>query len=287
MQPLVPPNQPISSGGGPGIIGTLQVSGTQVFVNGTPVRSGSEIYSGDRVATGAGSSCLVNLAGGGSIQLDENTDPLFTLLRQGLCILVEIGSGQVFEDTPGQCIHFKTPDGSAQSDTKVNIDLRSGSTVWTVAQGEVRLNPPVDYVVRPYEQVTVSRGRMVDSRRVTAAELVNIIAWRRKHFRVSRVVPAPTTPPAYVPPSTYVPAPTYVPPPTYMPPPHHRPPPIYSPPPVSATPLPAIPSPPPAIHPRHPVLETTPIARRTPVPIYPRYRMRSFPVATPTPEIIK
>jgi hypothetical protein len=210
-QPMRYANRPIPNGinqGIPTVIGTLQVSGAQVFVDGTPASTGSPIYDGSRVVTGSSSSCLVDLEGGGSIQLDENTDPLFTLLKQGFCILIEIGSGQVFEDTPGQCIRFKTPDGSANSDTKVNIDLRSGRTAWTVAHGEVRLNPPVSYVVRPYEQVTVSHQRIVERRRVTPAELANITAWRRKYFRVRPVTQPPFPPPPYSPPPRYSPPPT-------------------------------------------------------------------------------
>ena len=81
------------------VIGALAVSGSAVFLNGIPVTRGT-IHDGDRVTTGAASSALVELEGGGSVQIDENTDPLihFQLLTEGLCLVVDIATGEFFFD---------------------------------------------------------------------------------------------------------------------------------------------------------------------------------------------
>jgi hypothetical protein len=98
----------------PSRVGILEVSGTQVFVNGANAHSGEAIYDGNRVTTGASSSGRINLDGGGSLQLDENTDPVFRfqLLKEGWCLVVNIVSGQMFDDThTGGCVEISTPDG--------------------------------------------------------------------------------------------------------------------------------------------------------------------------------
>jgi hypothetical protein len=263
--PLNPPSHPITNINQRPIIGTLEVSGHEVFVDGTPAHDGSRVYDGSRVVTYSDSSATVDLRGGGSIQLDENTDPIFTLLRRGFCILVKIGSGQIFEDTPGECIQFNTPDGSAQSDTKVNVDLRGGQTTWTVAQGEVRLSPPLNYVVRPFEQVSVLHQRLIDRRSVSPAELANITAWRHRyvfHFRRYSVPPMPSR---YRPPSPSVTPPTAV----------------STPPTPSGSPFPPRPVP----YSRHSAatIIATPTPTPTPLLRFPRFRVRPIPTPTVTP----
>ena len=110
----------------PSRVGILEVSGPQVFVNGTSAQSGEAISNENRVTTGAGSSGLIDLDTGGSLQLDENTDPLFRfqLLKEGWCLVVNIASGQIFDDThSGGCVEINTPDGSGVVASSVNVHV--------------------------------------------------------------------------------------------------------------------------------------------------------------------
>src|SRR6266446_9261518 len=125
----------------PSRVGILEVSGTQVFVNGASAHSGEAIYDGNRVTTGAGSSGLINLDGGGSLQLDENTDPVFRfqLLKEGWCLVVNLVSGQMFDDThTGRCVQINTPDGSGVVASNVNVHVGNSGSTWTVLEGAVR-----------------------------------------------------------------------------------------------------------------------------------------------------
>jgi hypothetical protein len=205
----------------PSRVGILEVSGPQVFVNGTSAQSGEAIYNENRVTTGAGSSGLIDLDTGGSLQLDENTDPLFRfqLLKEGWCLVVNIASGQIFDDThSGGCVEINTPDGSGVVASSVNVHVGNSGSTWTVLDGAVRLTRPAGTVVQPLESVMVSKGRMVSTRRLSSDEAARMTEWRFKYrFGRGRV---PYPPRRSVPPFKTVP----IPPPSYTPPPSRTPP---------------------------------------------------------------
>jgi hypothetical protein len=212
----------------PSRVGVLEVSGLQVFVNGTSAQGGETIYNGNRVTTGTGSSGLIDLDTGGSVQLDENTDPLFRfqLLKEGWCLVVNIATGQIFDDThSGGCVEINTPDGSGVVASSVNVHVGNSGSTWTVLQGEVQLTRPAGTVVRPLESVMVSKGRIVSTRRLSPEEGARMTEWRFKYrFRPVRAPypPAHTVPPfktAPIPPPSYTPPPPRTPPVSSVPPP--------------------------------------------------------------------
>ena len=212
----------------PSRVGILKVSGSQVFVNGTSAQSGEAIYNGNRVTTGAASSGLVDLDTGGSLQLDENTDPLFRfqLLKEGWCLVVNIASGQIFDDThSGGCVEINTPDGSGVVASSVNVHVGNSGSTWTVLEGAVRLTRPAGTVVQPLESLMVSKGRMVSTRRLSSDEAARMTEWRFKyHFGRGRVPypPRPSGPPVKtvpIPPPSYTPPPSRTPPVSSVPPP--------------------------------------------------------------------
>jgi hypothetical protein len=250
----------------PSRVGILEVSGTQVL-NGANAHSGEAIYDGNRVTTGASSSGLINLDGGGSLRLDENTDPVFRfqLLKEGWCLVVNIVSGQMFDDThTGGCVEINTPDGSGVVASSVNVHVGNSGSTWTVLKGAVRLIHPSGTVVHPFESVMVSKGKMVSIRHVSSDELARFTEWRFKYsFRPGRIsYPLSGHP---VPPVRRVPSPppSYTSPPSYTPPPSYRPP-VSSVPPRSYAP----PAPPRPTGPSSPII---------------RMRVAPRPVATPTP----
>jgi hypothetical protein len=212
----------------PSRVGILEVSGAQVFVNGTSAQSGEAIYNGNRVTTGSGSSGLIDLDTGGSLQLDENTDPLFRfqLLKEGWCLVVNIASGQIFDDThSGGCVEINTPDGSGVVASSVNVHVGNSGSTWTVLEGAVRLTRPAGTVIRPLESVMVSKGRMVSTRRLSSDEAAHLTEWRFKYrfgrgrvpYPPRRSVPpvktVPISPPSYTPPPSRTPPVSTVPPP--------------------------------------------------------------------------
>jgi hypothetical protein len=250
----------------PSHVGILEVSGPQVFVDGTGAQSGQAIYNGNQVTTGAGSSGLIDLDLGGTLQLDENTDPVFKfqLLKEGWCLVVNIVSGQIFDDThSGSCVQINTPDGSGVVASSVNVHVGGSGSSWTVVQGQVRLLRPAGAVIQPYDSVMVRKGRIVSTRRLSSDELARLIEWRSKYrFRPVRI----PRPPSGHPPVTTVP----IPPPSYKPPPPYKTP-------VSSVPPPS--SPPPASY-KPPPSSTGIIGRmRGPMP--------PAAVTTPSPPSIK
>ena len=225
----------------PSRVGILEVSGSQVFVDGASAQSGQSIYNGNRVTTGAGSSGLIDLDLGGTLQLDQNTDPIFKfqLLKEGWCLVVNIVSGQIFDDThSGTCVQINTPDGSGVVASSVNVHVGGSGSTWTVVQGAVRLVRPAGTTIHPYDSVMVSKERIVSTRRVSSDELGRLTEWRFKYrFRPGRIsrppsghLPVTTVP---VPPSSYTPPPPYKPPVSSVPPPSSPPPASYKPPPSS------------------------------------------------------
>jgi hypothetical protein len=171
------------------------------------------------VTTGAGSSGLIDLDLGGTLQLDQNTDPIFKfqLLKEGWCLVVNIVSGQIFDDThSGTCVQINTPDGSGVVASSVNVHVGGSGSTWTVVQGAVRLVRPAGTTIHPYDSVMVSKERIVSTRRVSSDELSRLTEWRFKYrFRPGRI----SRPPSGHLPVTTVP----VPPPSYTPPPYKHP----------------------------------------------------------------
>lgn len=95
---LVLTNCTTPDGASPGATtATLFAAGPQVYVNDRPARSGMPIRSGDRVRTGGGSSALVRWSEGTTIQVDQNSDPLF-IWSEGI-LYVNCGYGWFLFDT--------------------------------------------------------------------------------------------------------------------------------------------------------------------------------------------
>jgi hypothetical protein len=92
-------------------VGVLRTAGQNVLFNGHPAQDRTPVFEGDKVTTGAASSARIDLAGGGFVQLDEQTDPVFVWqrVRGGVCLVVRIFSGRAYAETPGGCHVYETP----------------------------------------------------------------------------------------------------------------------------------------------------------------------------------
>lgn len=90
--------QPIPQVGPSGerrITATLLTDGDTVRVNGRRAETGQPISPGDLVTTGQRSSALIRFSDGTTVQLDENTDPIFSWTGDRLQIRMEDGAAEV------------------------------------------------------------------------------------------------------------------------------------------------------------------------------------------------
>jgi hypothetical protein len=274
---------------GGGAFGTVFVAGPYVTVNGRPAQNGAPIRNGDTVATGPGSSALVSLARGGSVQLNQNTDPsFFEQARDALGCLVRtvLNTGEMYSDGQGVCGGAAGVLFAAQS--QFDLQIVPGGAVLTITEGHVVLSGPEPASVMAGTQVSVLGGRIAEQHRISAAEQASIIGWRNQYRfgPVSGGVPTYYPPPQYSPsPTYYAPQRYYVPERTYQPEryyqqPRYNPAPRYSPTPgYNQTPRY---NPPPTYNrvppsSQSPNYNRAPTYNRTPRPYYQRYRTKPSP----------
>jgi hypothetical protein len=171
----IPPTEPPKD-----LIGTLRISGPNVFLNGSGAENGMSVYNGDNVTTGSGSSAIVVLPNGGSVQLDENTDPIFTWERfqTGICLIVKIFRGQAWVDESEYCVGLINSNTDLLINSKVNIKIAPSRSVITVLEGNVTIERPRKLRIQASEQVTISERGIEGVRKLTRQELRSVISWR-------------------------------------------------------------------------------------------------------------
>ncbi|HEX5720413.1 MAG TPA: hypothetical protein VF179_29935 [Thermoanaerobaculia bacterium] len=173
-----PPPEPPAEG--PGRIGTLRTIGDHVFRNQRRAGDGERVYEGDTVSTGEASSAIIELDGGGFVQLAENTDPefKFKVVSDGRrrCVYLYIKFGRVWVDSDVVC--FETPDGGGIINSVVNIEVAPGSTIVTVFEGTVLITSPQEQALGAGEQVLMARGGIESARRLSSRELDAVAQWR-------------------------------------------------------------------------------------------------------------
>ena len=221
MGPYVPPPVP---GGSvqpqPAVIGTIEaLQGTGVSAGGRSAYVNMPVHPGEEVRTGPGSTAIIRFSRGGFMRIDANTDPIFSLIKQGVCIFIKMFYGHAQLDSEGQCVEMETPESYAFINSKVDISIASGRTVFSVLEGRVAVNALDVHKLRPREAmpvpagqlVVVTRARVESIRPMTPAELQQL----QRGFYRTRETPAPIRPPVTTPP---VKPPTMTPPVTTAPP---------------------------------------------------------------------
>jgi len=164
---------------GSGPVGTLRTSGPHVFVNGRPATGGTAVYFGDEVATGAGSSAIVDFRQGGFLQLDENTDPLISYWEQARCILIRVFGGQISVKGSGICV--EAPPLRFALNSEANLQVAPGSFVLTILQGSATLSWPARRLLTRAQQVRLSpQGMEGRVRTLSEQDLRAVVQWREK-----------------------------------------------------------------------------------------------------------
>uniref|UniRef100_A0A831XE98 FecR protein domain-containing protein n=1 Tax=Geobacter metallireducens TaxID=28232 RepID=A0A831XE98_GEOME len=162
-----------------GAIGTLRVSGTNVWLNNRTGKDGDTVRIGSSVATGPGSSALVEFRDGGYLQLDEKTDPIFEWLAQSKCILIRIFTGQAYLKRERACV--EGPNLSLVLSSEANIRIGSKFAEVTLLQGNADITAPAPKSLLPAQQLTVTGKRVTSLRTLTPAQLQGVVAWRGKY----------------------------------------------------------------------------------------------------------
>ena len=184
------------------IIGTIEtMQGAGVTVAGRPARQSMPIYEGEEVKTGAGSTVIIRFSRGGLMQLRENTDPIFTIMRESMCLLIRMFYGHALLDSGGQCVNADTPESGAFINTKVDIRVEGGRTVFEVLEGRIE----VAAKVRPQQRTSVTSGQTVvvsssmvePAKPLTQRELQDL----NTRFRQIREIRAPDPAKGLTPPS--------------------------------------------------------------------------------------
>lgn len=167
-------------------IARLAVDGPAAYINNRPAYHGTYVFNGDNVSTGPGTSAILVLNDGGTIQLDENTDPEF--INDGVCVLMRIVGGQALIQTKTICAHFlskqKVPlAGTVNSAVNLRIDDQEA---WlTVLEGRIEMTAPRPATLRTNDRYIAASDGTVDIQPLTPADAAAAGAWRQKYFRAA------------------------------------------------------------------------------------------------------
>jgi hypothetical protein len=168
------------------------VQGPNVTVAGRAARVNMSIYEGEEVKTGPGSTTTIRFNGGGVMQLDERTDPIFSVIKGTFCILIQMFTGHAQLDSQGRCIQADTPESDAFINSKIDIRVQGGRTIWTVLDGRIEVsskqNPRVRVPVTAGQRAEVLRARVEPAQPMPTTEL------RELQSRFMKIQVAPITP---------------------------------------------------------------------------------------------
>ena len=170
-------------------IGTLRVSGPNVWLNNAAGKDGDAVRLGSSLATGPASSAMVVFRDGGLLQLDENTDPIFDWVDQAKCILVRIFKGQAYLSKGRACVEGPNINLVLNSSANILIKPQTKLAEVTLLQGSADVSVPAQKRLLPGQQLTVTGKRIKSVRSLSAAELGSVVAWR-KQYRF-KPLPAP------------------------------------------------------------------------------------------------
>jgi hypothetical protein len=163
-----------------GGVGTLKISGSNVFLNKQPAETGSVVHLGDELTTGKDSSALLEFTDGGFIQLDQDTDPVFSWFEQGKCLLIRIFKGQVYLKKEQACI--EGPNVQLVLGSELNMQVEPRSSTITVVKGTATIEKPKPLAVLSAQQVQVSkRGFEGKVRSLSSEELREVVRWRDQY----------------------------------------------------------------------------------------------------------
>ena len=164
-------------------VGTMQVAGSNAFLNGQPVRTRDPvpINDGDYVSTGAATSVRIGLTAdgyAGVIQLDENTDP--NLIIATGCIIMRMLKGQALVNAKNICLGTTNISGVTRSVVNFKADA-TGGTIVTVIEGQLELQKPTPMMVAGSERLVALPDGTTHKYAIDAAEAARSAAWTQRY----------------------------------------------------------------------------------------------------------
>lgn len=168
-------------------IARLAVDGQNAYINGVRAPHGSYVRDGEVVTTGPATSANLIFNSGASIQLDQNTDPLFKLIRQGACVLMEIIRGQAAVATNNACVEFSNErlDTAGVAHSVINIRAAEREVRVTVIEGQVQMLRPGTAMIGASQEYISTAGGRWQVRNITPGELARSGVWTRDYFRAT------------------------------------------------------------------------------------------------------
>jgi hypothetical protein len=216
------PPAPGAGQGAPGLraLGRIvSIEGPNAFVDkgnygaGQPAQPGQALLPGDRFYTGPGTRMKIDFWNGGSMELDENTDP--SLLQDLGCLVVSLfRSGRIFVDKSDACV--ESLGTKSQQFSKVAYAVMPAASPYlqiTVVEGEARTLQPAVTTVPTGWRIDLDNRRLLGDGRAYAVPPEAIrqsIGWTLYYRNQGRSAPAPEFPwIRFPPPPVVVPQPQY------------------------------------------------------------------------------
>jgi hypothetical protein len=141
------------------------------------------VRNGDNVSTGATTSARVILnPPGGIVQLDENTDPEFTLIKQGACLLIKFIKGQGLLKN-AKCVEAAAGGIEIVLKSLVNLKSTDQETQITVLEGHVDVTSPAGAAVERLQQYSFTPAGGARLMQLTAEQANATAAWAQRYFR--------------------------------------------------------------------------------------------------------
>lgn len=181
-------------------IGVLRVSGPNVWLDQVPARDGDPVRIGSSLATGPGSSALLEFRDGGYLQLDENTDPIFEWLAQSKCILIRILKGQAYLKRERACVEGPNLSLVLNSEANLRIEAQPGVSEVTLLRGSAEISVPDRLRLLPGQRFVAGVRTVASLRNLTPNELRSVVAWRGNYRFQPLPAPKPEAPGIVFPP---------------------------------------------------------------------------------------
>jgi hypothetical protein len=168
------------------LVGHLGIAGADVTRQrasgpAEPVRNGAAVREGDRIATAAASSAIVEYYnGGGKLQLDANSAARFRKERTapGVCSLVDLLQGQAWIRADAGCgVELRALDYVVRINGRANVVLNDERFEVTVTSGRAALLQPRAVQLGAGQSYTDSEAGAAQVRELEKADSKARLAW--------------------------------------------------------------------------------------------------------------
>jgi hypothetical protein len=153
----------------------LRVTGPEVYLNGERVSQQTRTDTGDRVRTGAASSALIDWPDRTSVQLDENSDPLW--LWDGAILQVNLGYGWFLINTDNYDVNIRNELCDAVASSRVVVNAVPGRSIdLYLLEGQLVFRRPEIPMLTSMQKVSIRADGGIVTGVITDAERQVLLA---------------------------------------------------------------------------------------------------------------